>query len=1341
MASFPQKIRKRHKVATSCNRCRQNKRKCDSGIPCSNCKRNKADCLYTDAQQSRSTWGDSPLSKEKIMGVSTADPDMSSASAAADVNSSAAASTASGMSPTTTPMSPTGVKASGKHPSRPSSVSKVPAAAKNPPMTTTVSSKWLFNPGHTSTQQADALDRRTETLEAQSKQIAKAIRVARPGPQLDLSDLFPDKNDLNPAARSSAALAVSAHIKESPYSVGPVLSLMQSQDSPTTVWRQDTSSAHLSPAQDVSQQVSMHDSYRRARQASLESGSGQSAAAIHDLSGESYRLSHSGSNDRRHAPGFYLNQAMSPTHRGPISYSANTSADLKELPMIVPTQATASMGQQGYPNEAQRADCRISVSQATQSPHYYSTHLSPLQQQWAQRQHQRQSSSYSEPEANLNHALSSAAPVSSDGISSQIDAPTAWTATSTSAHYLEAQLDWRESGDVGQQPAGPSQRSPPLHQEPLLSSPVHITPAQHYHDVSSRSQSYTGSQPTAESDALRMRKIAKDMLDCKKYDYCIMLPRHISQDYDELWVTPQSDVSSSLQGIPRQLLILPKDANFLVDVFFEHSCFYYPIVNRAAVELQLMDPQTPHALFLLNIVFMAACKHLARQTDIKRAIQFRERARVIRQYVDGKARLTRLQSYLMGSQVIYGVFVVAIGMAQLCGTYKPLPLSPDDSAEESQVMFDLAAESQSLAADKGLIPEAAYQQRLWTFWGFYTRDSMSRLYFGWPHGLDSVAVTAELPKVKGTIGLGGMRKNLSGQNPATGKRSGPAMKKGQAHRDSKLMRAEVVTVRSDRDMYRRVAPDSEDDDDDDSDIVEEEDDESDLEQDEFQAGNASGSIGAAESDRRFKYPIGTEYSHTKVAEPVPTKDSTSSGSTLHGKEETPLFTGISKHLLERQSRGEDLALRPGNSGADVKRHLDRMRLLLDAESDVTDGETYSRVLFLEEIKLWMIGRRVGLYLQSRSTSLSVNPAAIVAVGSYSPLDAYGAASEGGNPTGSTISASTEASHCSERAWLEDKQLQGLQADLIAWEQDLPPLFKFRPDVDAQDINHKVNGKMAVLTMYYYTITIMLQSSYLPTPQYISPALRSFTHRSPETISQEYDCLFSRAGSMTGSEDSGVRIKKEAEEYPGWSPKTRTNGYFNTAHQICTQLSNVLYHHVELLLDRYTDWCSIQCKLNQSLTAALRVSCLNARLSSNSKAIRDEAKAGFKMGSDLFKRQAVLPAPLTVRDWPAEEDVQVMLDLEEEFRELMMNQEEEQLMAHSIYDTRDSSEGFGIYEDPGDHLLYPPEQQSGSMGSLQQGFASLDPLSTPRQDQQAMFPAEHVFGLSEEGFQFDYSMNA
>jgi len=76
-------------------------------------------------------------------------------------------------------------------------------------------------------------------------------------------------------------------------------------------------------------------------------------------------------------------------------------------------------------------------------------------------------------------------------------------------------------------------------------------------------------------ESVRLQKIAKEMLECRQYDYSIMLPRHISQEEDELWATPQSTSPSDLRGIPRQLLMLPKDANFLVDVYFEVSFLYH----------------------------------------------------------------------------------------------------------------------------------------------------------------------------------------------------------------------------------------------------------------------------------------------------------------------------------------------------------------------------------------------------------------------------------------------------------------------------------------------------------------------------------------------------------------------------------------------------------------------------------------------------------------------------------------------------------------------------------------------------------------------------------------------
>ncbi|KAF9301903.1 hypothetical protein BGZ74_006123 [Mortierella antarctica] len=806
--------------------------------------------------------------------------------------------------------------------------------------------------------------------------------------------------------------------------------------------------------------------------------------------------------------------------------------------------------------------------------------------------------------------------------------------------------------------------------------------------------------------AARMQKIAKDMLDIKKYDYSIRLMRHISQEEDELWVAPHSVVDNDIQGIPSKLLLLPKDANYLVDVFFENACFYYPIVNRAVVELQLMEPQTPQALFLLNIIFMAACKHLARSTDIKRAVQFRERAREIQYYIDGRVRLSRMQANILGSQVVYGSFVIVIGMAQVAGTFGDLNCAGDPDMQG----FDIQAECRSVQSKKGSIPEAAYQARLWAFWAYYIRDSMSRLYFGWPHGMDTMIVTAELPKIKGCVGLGGKTKNLMGASEMEGggtrKRRESSFNRNTVLPGKKLMKAESRSAQTDQGMYRTSLSMLDDEDSDDD----------------------TKSNKSHDSDDQ-----GNDTTITSASNPSLNKRSTLKDAL--SRDDGSSLSGLSKSLLEQQSHGHTPTRR--HSLGDVqetKRHMDRMKLLLEAEEDTTDGGSYARVLFLEEVKLWSIGRRVSMYLANRATS------------SPSSFDLDSEAIS--HPFGSAaLSTSTfEASRCSERAWLRDQELQSIQADLIAWDHALPGFLRFRSDVDQSDVNHKVNGKMGILTMMYYTITIMLQSSYLPIPQYLSSShqtSRASSYKSPESLSREFDGIFSRAMSTTSTLDE-TRIKLEDDYFRSSStPRSPSaKGYFNTAHQICTQLSNVLYHHVEMLLDSYPNWCSIQSKINHSLIAAMRVSCLNARLSSNSRAIRDEAKAGFKYGSDLFKRQAVLPEPLTIRDWPAEEDVNVMQNLEEEFRELMTNQEEDlatalrQELAEIEGNNDPKAELHPLYNEGQESYYSNPNDPNGvplpldSMGyDIFQGQNGI-----PN-------PPQHVFGLGNDGFKFEYSMDA
>jgi hypothetical protein len=221
---------------------------------------------------------------------------------------------------------------------------------------------------------------------------------------------------------------------------------------------------------------------------------------------------------------------------------------------------------------------------------------------------------------------------------------------------------------------------------------------------------------------------------------------------------------------------------------------------------------------------------------------------------------------------------------------------------------------------------------------------------------------------------------------------------------------------------------------------------------------------------------------------------------------------------------------------------------------------------------------------------------------------------------------------------------------------------------------------------YYTITILLQSSYLPDlpdPSRSKPSSKqpnsqarnqsgarkdADSHRdavveSTTPTSQKYDTKPKETTRLTSSTASSANIPSLATAMAG-AASTATpvqagkDEYFNTAHRICTELSNVVFHHVEIMLERYTQWCSIQTKINHALIAAQRVVCLNARLNSTSTAIRDEAKAGFKMGSDLYKRLALLPAPLVIYDRPPVEDIHYMNDLDRVFEQMVVSQNEE-----------------------------------------------------------------------------------
>ncbi|KAF9937633.1 hypothetical protein BGZ67_001034 [Mortierella alpina] len=878
------------------------------------------------------------------------------------------------------------------------------------------------------------------------------------------------------------------------------------------------------------------------------------------------------------------------------------------------------------------------------------------------------------------------------------------------------------------------------------------------------------------------------------------MPRHISQEQDEFFIT-STLTATSISGIPNHLLLLPRDANYLADVFFDHAYFYYPIINRATVELCLMEPQTPHALFVLNIVFMIACRHLARTSDMKRAIQFRERAREVQLHIDSKLRHTRLQGLLLGYLAVYGPFNPVIGLAQGCGTYNVLATTPSSPVEHPSsprsptscdVFSELQAECRSVHANRGAIHEAAYQARLWTFWGFFIRDSVARLYFGWPHGLDRMFISAELPKIEGFVGVGGKRSPLSvplGDPMAsvTGKRRGSTTQKDNAQSDKRQMTTNAERDGSedvDRATYRSTIPANSDDEDEDEgegvastlnvsgkrealQLIDEDDDPADQDRDE---------------QGRLRLLFGMD------------------GSPKSAKDDIRSFSVLSPKILSEQSKGHHQLPAKATDPVEMSLHMERMKLLLDSEEDSTDGGSYCRVLFLEEVRLWILGRRVALYLAGRSSnnatmSASACPTTAKDVGAAAAREGPATTSSMGQKGANNANLGLLASRLStgphngagvwsEQAWLQDQELQTLQADLIAWDKALPEHLKFRPDVDSEDVNHKTNGKMGTLTMSYYTITIMLQSSYLPIPQFLasrrtgsSGASASSKSSDRNTAEAENDSTpktsstpastarspsvrsVSTATStpvVTTAPSPAASPSSEADlSFPG-APKTphgqvppgssfssspsshspspfRTHRrtpssreYFNTPHQICSQLSNVLLHHVELMLDSYPNWCTVAAKVNHAITAALRVSCLNARLSSSSGPAREEARAGFKMGTDLYKRLAHLPGPLTIRDWPVEEDIQLMMDIEEEFREMMMTQEEQDQSLFSAV----SGEGEA-------------EAATTATAEVEVGQCVNPPLTTtsseePCEASDGRRSPHHLFGLGEEErFKFEF----
>ncbi|KAG0378515.1 hypothetical protein BGX24_003594 [Mortierella sp. AD032] len=974
--------RKRHKVATSCNRCRSNKRKCDGGVPCASCLKKNVDCRYTDAQLSRATWGDSLLSDEKVIGV-----------------------------------------------------------VADKPRT------QLFYTGVNPLQSQDA---RSLAVYSQSRQHSRVIQVTHPGPQ----------------------------------------------------WQ--TPSTTAAPAQ--------------GRIPSHNHGHQQQFSNV----------------------GYRSISAAS---------SVSSTEDDPSLPVLNRLLATQ--------------------------------HPTPRSRSWV--------NGYQEPSLG-----------------------------SSGATVGQSQSSLVNSNDSALEHYATKRSHAPQQQDRV-------------HDMDEESLK-----------ARRVHRMAKDLINIKKNEFTLLIPRHILHEDDELFVVRNLQTNSKPQRIPPRLMAVPRDANFLVEVFFEHAHFYYPVLNRAVVELCLMEPHTPSSMLLLSTVFMVACKHLPRTEDTLRAIEFRERVRELRWCIEDPTQLNFMLAEMLGFMAVYGLCGITPGMMEYCGTHRTMA-----SKESGTILSNPEIDG----APKDPLPEVTHQSKLWLFWAHYLRDSIAKLYFGYHFGMDAKPMTAELPKIKNFVGLGGRvaRSNqdsdIMAAATATTKKRREFSGRGQCLPDKRVLHdsdARISANRDDRTQFRGTRANYESDESGDDD-------------------DSSPWRGGSEAPSDVSMPSYPSYGAER-------RPGVGGANYL-----TRTLSALSKEMLEAQSRGDSISYETLTSGDAAetldpqafKIHMERMEILLRSQEDATDGGSYARALFLEEVRLWTIGRRLSAYLASRTTT-------------DTPIHLMGLSSPASSVSTDTPSSVHEGSGVwSEQAWAQDQELQNLQADLIAWERSIPDHLRFRSDVDHPDVNHKVNGKMS-----YYTITILLQTAYLPD---LPDPLRSKTlSKKPSSQAHNQDGPRNDAETRRDVDSEPTTppsqrhdarpqtrsaVSKDAAELASSASSNTTtttgtataadvDGYYNTAHRICTELSNVVFHHIEIMLERYTRWCSIQAKINHALIAAQRVVCLNARLNSTSATMRDEAKAGFKMGSDLYKRLALLPGPLVYYDRPPVEDIHYMNDLDKVFEQMVISQNEE-----------------------------------------------------------------------------------
>ncbi|KAG0230852.1 hypothetical protein BGW42_000642 [Actinomortierella wolfii] len=189
------------------------------------------------------------------------------------------------------------------------------------------------------------------------------------------------------------------------------------------------------------------------------------------------------------------------------------------------------------------------------------------------------------------------------------------------------------------------------------------------------------------------------------------------------------------------------------------------------------------------------------------------------------------------------------------------------------------------------------------------------------------------------------------------------------------------------------------------------------------------------------------------------------------------------------------------------------------------------------------------------------------------------------------------SRWSQNAWANDDELQTLQSELIQWEQSLPDHFRFRMDFDHPDINHKVNGKIGLMLLYYYTITLTLQSSYLPVPASWYPAMRTKASRRKESKTS-----MAPVSSVTAQMSSPSSSRSE---------KQSSSIYFEECSTASTS----------------SDESEVPSTSSASLSAVTVSTSKVGTAKDKYEILRREAKYGFRMGSELWRKLKSIRHPL------------------------------------------------------------------------------------------------------------------